>query len=213
MKKKIVCFGDSNTYGYIPVTALRFPPDVRWTGVLAKELGEDYEIGEEGMCGRTIAIHDPGDVNNVCGMDLLEESLSRHQPVDLVTIMLGTNDVKQRFHASAEQIGKSLEEMIEAAKNLPIWREESEPKILVIAPPTVRDTYKNGAFSESMGPDCLKKFADIPRIYAETAQRQGCSFFDAGKVVQGCDEDGIHITAESHIRLGKALVPVIRTLV
>lgn len=211
MKKQIVCFGDSNTYGFEPVSWLRFPENVRWTGVLAAELGPDFAVAEEGLCGRTFAIHDPQDENNVCGLDMLPECLSAHQPIDLLTIMLGTNDVKQRFLFSAEQIGKALEQMIHQAKQAPVWGTNGV-QILVISPPQIRETYKNGAFAESMGPDCMKKCAELPRIFQETAEREGCYFFDAASVAQCCDTDGIHMDGPNHILLGKAMACQIRDI-
>ena len=50
---RILCYGDSNTWGYIPLTEKRYPPEVRWTGRLQRLLGPDYQVLEDGLSGRT----------------------------------------------------------------------------------------------------------------------------------------------------------------
>ncbi|MBC7812535.1 MAG: hydrolase, partial [Burkholderiales bacterium] len=104
--KSIVCFGDSNTWGYDPVSKGRFARDKRWTGVLRQTLGEGYLIIEEGLNGRTTVWDDPiGYFKN--GRDYLIPCLDTHCPFDLITIMLGTNDLKKRFSVSAYDIADS----------------------------------------------------------------------------------------------------------
>ncbi len=101
MKKRIVCFGDSNTWGYDAVTRERFAEEIRWTGLLQKELGEGYQIVEEGLCGRTSVFEDPLN-EGMSGLAYLYPCLMSHAPVDLLILMLGTNDCKQRFGLTAK---------------------------------------------------------------------------------------------------------------
>src|SRR5215217_6037211 len=116
--KTIVCYGDSNTWGSDPVTRGRFAPDVRWTGVLLQELGAGYRVIEEGLGGRTTIVDDPiSPFRN--GRDYLIPCLESHRPFDLVTIMLGTNDLKHRFNGSASDIAESAALLAAMARRLP----------------------------------------------------------------------------------------------
>lgn len=107
MKKHIVCFGDSNTHGYCAETNGRFDEMKRWTGLLQKKLGEEYLICEEGLNGRTSSFQDPLS-EGLAGLDYILPCLLSHEPVDLLILMLGTNDTKERFSVSPECIVQGL---------------------------------------------------------------------------------------------------------
>ena len=103
----ILCYGDSNTYGYNPVNGLRYPKDVRWTGVLQKLLGEQYAVIEEGCNGRTTVFEDIAEPWKA-GLGYLKPCLNTHKPIDFVIMMLGSNDLKRMFHATAKEIADTL---------------------------------------------------------------------------------------------------------
>ena len=107
MKKRILCYGDSNTWGYNGETATRFPEDIRWTGQLQTLLGEEWTIIEEGMCSRTTVFDDPI-IEGVNGLTYLHPCLSSQSPIDYLIIMLGTNDCKQRFALTPKNIAEGL---------------------------------------------------------------------------------------------------------
>ena len=114
--KKIICFGDSNTYGYNPATGGRFDENTRWPKVLQKLLGEDYEIFEEGQNGRNISDPDPWEGGTKCGMDYVLPMIETRHPADLLIIMLGTNDLKLKFHLPPADIAGSLQLMLSKIK-------------------------------------------------------------------------------------------------
>lgn len=116
MKKHIVCYGDSNTHGYDGDTGLRFDENTRWTCLLQKYLGDEYQVIEEGLSGRTTVFDDPLH-EGLNGLQLITPVLMSHEPVDLLIIMLGTNDTKVRFNCSAEAIGIGLQRLIKKAKD------------------------------------------------------------------------------------------------
>ena len=128
MRKHIVCFGDSNTHGYCAQPAdcadgsIRFNEDERWTCLLQKKLGEDYLVIEEGLSGRTSAFPDPLH-ECMSGLDSIYSCLMSHEPVDLLVIMLGTNDTKERLGANAAVISIGMERLIMKAKTVPAWRD------------------------------------------------------------------------------------------
>ena len=107
--KNILCFGDSNKWGYSPQDGNRHPPEIRWTGVLQKSLGANYHVIEEGLNGRTTFINEEGEEARPLrsGSDVLQIILESHRPLDFVTIMLGTNDLKLEFNLSVEEIAQS----------------------------------------------------------------------------------------------------------
>jgi len=205
--KTVLCFGDSNTYGYIPGSAgERYGADVRWPKRLGALLGEGYEVVEEGLNGRTTAFGDNIEPFR-CGLDHILPCLMSHAPVDVLILMLGVNDTKDRFHVRAEEIGYGLEELI--MKVLGHCRFQSwTPEILVVAPVPLGDMSRGIEFSEHSRQKSLR----LPAIFAETARNFGCAFFDAGSVIRELGCDHIHFTPEDHRLLAESLAPVVEKL-
>ena len=115
--KSVVCFGDSNTYGYDPSTGDRFPDSVRWTCLLQGLLGDGYKVIEEGLNGRTTVFEDPND-DWKKGVDYIKGILCTHRPVDYLVIMLGSNDMKTIFNASPDDISAGLNEIVQKAEKV-----------------------------------------------------------------------------------------------
>lgn len=205
--KRILCYGDSNTWGYDPVSQDRLSADNRWTGVLGRALGNGYAIIEEGLCGRTTVWDDPieGYKN---GQTYLIPCLDTHRPLDLVVLMLGTNDLKQRFSLSAYDIAegaKALVRIIQGSSAGYHWR---APPVLLLAPPP---TAKLTAFAE-MFEGAGQKSRLFSTHYGRVAQEMGCAYLDTSTVVVSSDLDGIHLEASEHQRLGQALAARIKAL-
>ncbi|MDH3450841.1 MAG: SGNH/GDSL hydrolase family protein [Gammaproteobacteria bacterium] len=206
--KVIVCYGDSNTWGADPGSdGDRFAHDERWTGVLRSGLGEGYWIIEEGLNGRTTVWDDPieGDKS---GKAYLAPCLETHRPFDLITLMLGTNDTKQRFSLSAADIAAGMETLVKLVKRSEAGRDGAAPGILVMAPPPIAtlSDYRD------MFSGATEKSRQLGRLYAKVAADHGCHFFDTGAIIVSSDLDGIHFEKSQHQRLGEALVPRIREL-
>ena len=118
MMKQILCFGDSNTYGLIPGTGNRYDWNIRWTGIVGGKLnGAGYRIIEEGLCGRTTVFDDPLRAGRR-GTEILPLLLETHKPVDIVILMLGTNDCKTHYDASAQVIGLGIRNLLTQIKNM-----------------------------------------------------------------------------------------------
>ena len=126
----ILCFGDSNTWGYKPDKTGRFDENTRWTALLQKKLGPAYHIIEEGLCGRTTVFHDELREGRR-GLDMIGVTVEMHDPLDLVIIMLGTNDCKTRYGASASVIAKGLDQVIRKAPTVNIWMKKDMPHWLM----------------------------------------------------------------------------------
>ena len=213
--KNLLCFGDSNTWGYSPVDGTRFSPNVRWTGVLQKSLGKDYHTIEEGLNGRTTFIDEDGRPLR-SGSDVLPIILESHRPLDLVVIMLGTNDLKVEFDLTVEDIAQGAKTLCEMVINSE-YLEEYPPEILLISPTLIGD-YVIPEFDEVISSD--KEFFDKARKqsfqfaehYEKAASELGINFLDAAKIVSPSKDEGVHWDAEQHILFGKKLKTIIETI-
>lgn len=206
-RKRILCFGDSLTWGWNPENGERFLPGERWTGILEELLGEGYEVIEEGLNGRTTGFDDPieGDKNGRRHLPMLLES---HHPLDCVVVMLGTNDLKDRFHLSPADIAQSAGELVKIIRRSDAGKEGKAPLVLLIAPPPI------GPLSEEMGiftggEEKSKRLGFLYRLQAECL---GCHFFDAQEVVRTSEKDGIHWDREGNRAFAEALSRIIPRL-
>jgi lysophospholipase L1-like esterase len=211
--KTILCYGDSNTWGYNPSTGGRYPRDARWPGVLRKELGEGYLVIEEGLNGRTTVWDDPieGYKN---GKTYIIPCLETHKPLDFVIIMLGTNDLKMRFSVSAYDIASGAGVLVQTVQKSETGPGGSAPQVLLLAPPPVafgRAASALTGFAE-MFKGAEKKSRRFAEHYARVAQERGCVFLDAGQVIVSSDLDGIHLEASEHKKLGGAVAAKVREL-
>ncbi len=217
MKKHIVCFGDSNTHGYCadPTDCAdggdRFNEDERWTCLLQKALGEEYLVIEEGLSGRTTVFPDPLH-ESMSGLDVIYSCLMSHEPVDLLIIMLGTNDTKERLGANAACIGIGMERLVAKAKTVEAWR-GGKPNILLICPPHIGEGLLDHPFGAAMGLGCTEKSRGLAPRYRELADRLGCAFLDAEGLAEFNKLDCMHLTGRGHRQLAEALSALVPELV
>jgi lysophospholipase L1-like esterase len=201
----ILCYGDSNTWGWNPATEARYARDERWPGVLRQVLGEGYLIIEEGLNGRTTVWDDPieGYKN---GKEYLIPCLETHKPLDLVIIMLGTNDLKARFALPACDVAAGAGALVDVVLKSETGREDSAPPVLLIAPPPL------GALSDfaEMFQGGTAKSQGLSRHYRLLAEERGCAFLDAAEVIVSSDVDGIHLDLDEHRKLGQAVAGLVR---
>ncbi len=213
MKKHIVCFGDSNTYGYRADNNDRFSEEDRWTCLLGQKLGSDYLILEEGLPGRTTCFDDPIH-EGLSGLSYIYPCLMSHGPVDLLVIMLGTNDTKERFGSSGACIALGLKRLIaKAIATTDCWTDK-KPNILVVTPKNIEKEYENTAVGLTMGKGCAEKSEQLSVEYQKIAELMGCHYFDANTVVKEYNHiDYMHLNEEGHALLADALAGLIPTLV
>jgi len=205
--KTILCYGDSNTWGYNPLTKERYSREERWTGILQKELGEDYEVIEEGLNGRTTVWDDPieGYKN---GKEYLIPCLESHRPVDLVIIMLGTNDLKKRFSLSAFEIANGAKVLVNIVQKSKAGPGEIAPKVLLMAPPPVGKLTELAEEFEGAEEKSKKFSYHFKRVATEC----GCEFLDTSKIIVSSDIDGIHFEVQEHKKLGHAVARMVRKI-
>lgn len=176
MEKVILCYGDSNTWGYNPATAKRFPREIRWTGRLQALLGKEYVVIEEGLNSRTVVWDDP--VNGYrSGFSYLIPCLDSQKPVDLVIVMLGTNDTQERFQLNGFNIARSMRRILDAIEISRSGPNETAPKVLLVAPPHILDSLPETDLGENMGKGCEQRSKEIAKYYQLLSEERGARFW------------------------------------
>ena len=217
MRKHIVCFGDSNTHGYCadPTDCadggIRFNENERWTRRLQTLLGEEYLVVEEGLSGRTTCFEDPL-FEGLSALPYISPCLKSHEFVDLLVIMLGTNDTKERFSANAPCIAIAMARLVKKAMATECWGGK-KPNILVIAPPHIGEGMPLSDVGPSMGAGCVEKSQVLAKYYKEQCDLLNCHFLDAQEL--GCEFNNIdcmHLTNQGHATLAQALAEKIPAL-
>lgn len=208
--KTIVCYGDSNTWGVNPsfqppgplYVVERYPSEQRWPNVMKSALGEGYHIIEDGLNGRTAGVDDPClDYRN--GLKTLYPVLLAQAPMDLIIIMLGTNDTKQRIGLTARDIAKGHERMVKAIRSEGCGPQGSDPAVLLVAPPAT-GPYYSASYKEGFGYG-RQTSIELPGVLEKAANALGCYYFDSNAAFTISQIDGLHMDVENHAALGKAL--------
>ena len=208
--RRILCYGDSNTWGYDAAADDRFPEEVLWTGVLQQLLGEGFRVIEEGQPGRTTVWDDPIEEHRN-GKTALYSVLESQSPVDLVVLMLGTNDLKPRFSLNAFDIAAGLERLVRIIQTHLPTAQRRPPEILLVCPPPVGEWVDRGSIARMFtGAHSVAVSRELPRQVEKIARQYGCRFCDAGEAAQLSPVDGVHLTAQGHRNLAGLLAPVIR---
>ena len=212
MKKRVLCYGDSNTWGYIPGQGLRYEEDVRWTGVCQAALGPGYQIIEEGLSGRTTVFDIPwAQCRN--GLSGLGYALQAQAPLDLAIICLGTNDLVMK---ETRHIALGADKLVRVTLNAdrifdppqPIFPEK--PRVLLVAPAPFHPVVEQRPDSPAHGK--YQASRQLAALYREIAAARGVDFLDAGQYARPSEVDGVHLTPESHARLGRAMAQTIRAI-
>ena len=206
--KTILCYGDSNTWGYNAEDACRFAPDVRWPGVMRNMLGEEYLVTEEGLNGRTTVWDDPieGYKN---GREYLIPCLETHKPLDLVILALGINDLKQRFSVSAWDIAAGAGVLVDIVKQSQAGPNGTAPKALLVSPPVVGKLTEFAEMFEG-APDKSRRLGEH---FRRVAAERGVPLLDLAGIVTTTDLDGIHLEADQHRRLGETMAAKVREII
>jgi lysophospholipase L1-like esterase len=204
MTRSVLCYGDSNTWGYAPAGRPdgRYGPEERWPGVMRTALGGGWLVIEEGLNGRTTVRDDPVEGAHKNGRTYLVPCLETHKPLDAVVIMLGTNDLKARFAISAWEIAQGAGVLVSVVQAAAVGRNGGRPEILLVSPPPTLAAFPNHA---EMFAGAHEKSKGLAREYKAVADKLGVRFFDAGSVIRSSALDGFHLDPESHAALGKAI--------
>lgn len=202
--KRILMYGDSNTWGMKPGTTQRYNEHERVTGILGSLLGRDYRVIEEGLCGRTTVVDDPiKPYRN--GFAYFQACIESHQPLDIIIIMLGTNDMKLKFQMTAKEISNGLERLLRVANYCNDGTADYAPRILIISPIHInknnnQDTLR--LFGPFRGRELSK---ELSLWYQKLAKKYRVEFLDASDYAEASIIDGIHMDTEQHNNLAAAI--------
>lgn len=211
MKKKILCYGDSNTWGYMPGSGNRYPDEVRWTKLVQKALGNDYEIIESGISGRT-TVFDKGWNEYQNGSKGLGYALFSHFPLDGAIVMLGGNDLVEH---TAESSKNGIDEIIRMLVNAnEIYRSECPIfnegfKILLVIPPHHKDIGTKGITAYRI---LGERRPIITDYYLEVAKNRKVDCLDATYLAEVSDIDCLHLSVKGHQQLAEAITQKIKEM-
>jgi len=209
--KTILCYGDSNTYGYDPRNGLRYPEEIRWTCRLKKLLGDEYRVIEEGCNGRTTVFDDPAE-SWKNGRTYLPACLNSHKPVDIVILMLGSNDLKKIYNKSAEEIAEGAGTLAEDILSFTPVKQGYAPAVILVSPPEIGEGIGSSPFRDRFGSEAVKKSREFPPLYRKTAEKHGCIFFNAAEYIKPSEMDSLHLDPEAHEILAEELFRAVRAI-
>ena len=208
---QVFVYGDSLSWGIIPGTRRRLPFRQRWPGVLEASLadsGHPVRVIEDCLNGRRTVWDDPFKPGRN-GLAGLEQRMEIHSPLALVILMLGTNDFQSVHQHNASHSAQGVASLVRAIRRAPIEPDMPVPPILIVAPP--RAGVATGTMAEKFA-GAREKSDGIGAAYASVAAEMNCAFFDAGRVITASQVDGVHLDADQHEILGKAIVDPVREL-
>lgn len=209
--KTILCYGDSITWGSDAETGGRHDFADRWPNVLQAALGTDIQVIAEGLRGRTTAFDEHLADCDRNGARILPTVLYTHAPIDLVIILLGSNDMKPAIAGTALAAMQGMRRLVELVKFNAMRDGQSEPPaVLIVAPPPLCETANteySAMFAGGVGQSRM-----LASFYADLADEWGCGFFDAGSVAQTTPVDGVHLDAENTRAIGRGLEPIVRMM-
>ncbi len=212
----VLVFGDSLTWGWTPTSptrpTVRHPRANRWTSVMAAALGPSIEVIVEGLSGRTTNVEDPNDPR-LNGARVLPALLASHEPLDLVIIMLGTNDTKIFLDRTPLEIGFGAGALVAMARRSPLWQATryGAPEVLLVSPPPLGPVIAADT-AESFNDESREKGRALAEVYRSVAAAAGAHAFDAGSVIETDGVDGIHLTAAANRTLGAAVAQDVKRI-
>lgn len=198
--KNILCFGDSNTYGYIPGSGKRYSVDIRWTSLLSRMLGTDFNVIEAGCNNRTF-IAESLDGDKQTGYKYIHKYFS--QNIDMIILALGINDVQKVYNLTLDEIERRIKDIIK------IIRVNAHSEIILFSPPILSSKILDGHFSVLFDKTSVEKSKELPSMYLSVANKTDCHFFDVNNIISVSSVDGLHYESKEHKFLAESLYKMI----
>lgn len=197
--KKVLCFGDSNTYGFIPQSGLRYDKNTRWTGILQSLCRNELEVIEAGCNNRTAFIDNPAGIEQT-GYKILPKYL-KTEYFDIIILAIGVNDLQLFFKPTLKEFEQGIEKLVQITKEL-----SPKSKIILTCPAKLNlDGINNGIFNYQFDEISVEKSFKLPQIYKSLADKHNCGFVDLNKVTEVSPLDGLHFSPESHKKIAEYL--------
>lgn len=195
--KKVLCFGDSNTFGFIPESGKRYDKNTRWSGILAKLATEKVEIIEAGCNNRTAFTDNPAGFEQT-GYKVLPTLLNKD--LDCVILAIGVNDLQFFYNPTLEEIENGMRRLVD------IVREQCpKAEIILVSPARLTDNIFNGYFRAMFDKISIEKSLHLSEIYESIAKEKNCRFADWDKIVTVSPKDGLHLEPDAHKKIAEAM--------
>lgn len=202
--KKILCFGDSNTFGFIPENGKRYKKNIRWTGILQNLLNDSYQIMEAGCNNRTAFVDNPSGLEQT-GYKVLPKYLEK-EFYDVILFAIGINDLQLFFNPSLNDFETGMQKLINIAKSL-----STDSKLVLVCPPKLDlDGINNGMFRFQFDEKSVEKSSCLPKIYEKLSNKNNCNFVNLNDIVKVSPIDGLHFSPESHEKIANFLYKYIK---
>ncbi len=200
--KKVLCFGDSNTFGFIPKNGGRYSKNERWSGILSEISKQEFEIIEAGCNNRTCV------AKNVQGIEYIGvKILSKYvkEDIDTVILALGINDVQFLYDVTVDNIKNGMEELINISKTI-----NPNIEIVIVSPNSVTEDIFNGYFVCQFNETSIEKSKQISEKYFELSKKYNCKFLDLNKIAKVSKFDGLHYEKEEHEKIAKKMYEILK---
>ena len=199
--KKILCFGDSNTYGFIPQNGKRYPENIRWSGILKSKLNPDYQVIEAGCNNRTGFFDNPAG-KEFTGYKILPEYLKKYNP-DIVITAIGINDLQFQYNASIEDIKNGLDKLLNLI---------NDKEIILLSPSVIKNNILNSFFAQMFDETSIQKSFNMAEIYQTAAEKYNAKYINLNNLVTTSDTDGLHYEPQAHSKIADEIIKVLKTL-
>lgn len=203
--KTILCYGDSNTYGYNPNNGGRYDINLIWPSLLNELLKDEYIVYNEGLNGRTTAYDREGS-SEKNGLAKLKETLDKYNNIDIIIFMLGTNDCNVDLYESIDDIASGMEKLIQKAK------EHNIPNIIVVTPAAILPYYAEGTFAYQLDDTSVYKSNNLDPLYKNLCEKYSCIHLDCTNKLEVTKLDSEHLTLNGHKKLAELLYEIINKL-
>ena len=199
--KKILCYGDSNTFGYIPKTQKRYDINSRWSGILKTHFANTFEIIEDGVCDRNAFVsHKNGTL--LSSQKYFPALMTKFDTIEYSILAVGTNDLQTQYDIDLETIEKGLEFLVKTAS-------EKSKNIIVLSPVALTEKVKQGYFSYQFDDSSIAKVEKVLNIYKNHASILKYQYLDVNKITAPSDYDGLHYDRDAHQKIANALINII----
>ncbi len=199
--KKILCFGDSNTYGFIPQNGKRYPENIRWSGILKSKLNPDYQVIEAGCNNRTGFFDNPAG-KEFTGYKILPEYLKKYNP-DIVITAIGINDLQFQYNASIEDIKNGLDKLLNLI---------NDKEIILLSPSVIKNNILNSFFAQMFDETSIQKSFNLAETYQTAAEKYNAKYINLNEIVTPSDIDGLHYEPQAHSKIADEIIKVLKTL-
>lgn len=193
----IVCFGDSNTFGFNPQNGSRYSATQRWSGILKEKLKNHFNVIEAGCNNRTCySVNQESE--ELTGFKSLPKYIN--EQTKYLILAVGLNDLQKFYTSSNDEIQNGITNLINISKNI-----NPEIEIIIFAPSRINKNILNSYFSLLFNKDAIEKSIIMNKIYKEVAKENDYFCLDLDEIVNTSEIDGLHYLEADHEKIAETI--------